>query len=251
MVPSPEASTALRLTGHDVLPLLHRITTNVLEDLAVGETRMTLFCDHRGRLLHRARVLHAPDGVVWLLRDDAPGGSLATWLERHVFRDDVTIDDRIDWPHPGTTFDGYTWPLPPSAVERIEAGQPRQEHEVRDAFHPYEVNLWHEVHLDKGCYTGQEALQRLVTYESVRRQLVRLAGDGPPPAVPQPVFAGGPTAHLGARPVGELTSAAARGADWVGLAVISREATGPLTVGEGDPLRDLHVFESTRPLGLR
>ena len=59
----PAASTALRLTGGDVLAVLHRVTTQKLVDLAPGEARTTLFCDSRGRLLHRATVVRAPDGI--------------------------------------------------------------------------------------------------------------------------------------------------------------------------------------------
>src|SRR5512134_2200493 len=89
-------STALRLTGADVLPLLHRVTSQALADLAPGEARATLFCDFRGRLLHRAVVAVAPDGAVWLFRSDAPGSELAAAVDRMVFRDDVRIEDRSD-----------------------------------------------------------------------------------------------------------------------------------------------------------
>src|SRR5215510_10998178 len=87
------ASTALRLTGRDALGLLQRTTSNALSDLAPGQARATLFCDFRGRLLHRAVVAVTRDGAVWLLRDDAPGAALAAAIERTVFRDDVRIAD--------------------------------------------------------------------------------------------------------------------------------------------------------------
>src|SRR5712692_4942056 len=87
-------SSALRLAGRDVLALLHRISTNALLDLAQGEARATLFCDFRGRLLHRAVVYLDRDGAGWLLRDDAPGAPLGAFVDRHVFREDVRIEDR-------------------------------------------------------------------------------------------------------------------------------------------------------------
>src|SRR5215471_9468113 len=90
----PPGSTALRLLGGDALALLHRISTNALLDLGPGGARGTLFCDFRGRLLHRAVVGLDGEGAVWLLRDDAPGAPLAAFIDRHVFRDDVRIDDR-------------------------------------------------------------------------------------------------------------------------------------------------------------
>src|SRR6185503_4212916 len=66
-----------------------------LADLAPGQARATLFCDFRGRLLHRA-VVAAEKDAIWLLRDDAAGAELAAFLDRHVFRDDVRIEDRSE-----------------------------------------------------------------------------------------------------------------------------------------------------------
>src|SRR5215472_4944923 len=86
-------STALRLTGRDTLPLLHRVTTNALDDLQPGEARATLWCDFRGRLQLRAIVAVARDGAVWLLRDDAPGAELAAAVDKSIFRDDVKVED--------------------------------------------------------------------------------------------------------------------------------------------------------------
>src|ERR1041385_8287844 len=85
-------STALRVTGRDTLPLLHRVTTNALEDLQLGEARATLWCDFRGRLQFRAIVAVASDGAVWLLRPE-PGAELAAALDKSIFRDDVRVED--------------------------------------------------------------------------------------------------------------------------------------------------------------
>ena len=89
-------SSALRLTGRDVLPLLHRVTSNALEDLQPGEARATLWCDFRGRLQYRALVAVASDGAVWLLRADAPGAELAAGVDKTIFRDDVKVEDLSD-----------------------------------------------------------------------------------------------------------------------------------------------------------
>jgi len=205
----PRAATAIRLTGRDALSLLHRISTQALLDLKPGQSRATLFCDFRGRLLHRALVSVAEDGAVWLRRPDAPGAELAAFLDRHIFRDDVAIEDRSEMAPPE-----------PTASEeraRIRAGGARHGHEIAEAFNPYEAGLAADVHLDKGCYTGQEALQRLITYGSVRRELTRVSGAGTAPVVPADVTRAGET-------VGVLTSAAAtEEAGWMGLAMVRKE----------------------------
>ena len=280
--PGQATGTLLRLEGRDALALLHRISTQSLLELAPGQACATLFCDYRGRLLHRAWVAVTADHAVWLLRDDAPSIPLADFLERFVFREDVRIGvPREDWtvrqvpgslgigpglvrergglPHEIQTRPDWTLALvPPTAPPagpdleraRILSGLPRHGHEISESFTPFEVGLAPEVHLHKGCYTGQEALLRMITYKSVRRQLVRVAGAGTPPATPHELR------HAG-EVVGWITSTAPeidpqRGPGWTGLAVVKREACDPKAelLEEGRPVAIAEVFEILPPLGL-
>ncbi len=278
---SPLPSTSgslLRLSGADALALLHRISTAHLAGLAPGEARATLFCDFRGRLLHRAVVAVTSDRAVWLLRDDAPGDALVALVERSVFREDVRIADagagravraraEPTGLAPGTLREAEGVPRqvqvdPRSALEvvdgpppapgaarerdRIAAARPRAGHEIAGEFTPFEIGLAHEVHLSKGCYTGQEALMRLVTYGAVRRRLAVVSGDGAPPPVPCDL------ASAGVR-CGRLTSASADDRGWTGLAVVAIEAAaaGRALVAEGGAeVRVGRVVPETRPLGL-
>jgi folate-binding protein YgfZ len=270
--PAPGARTsALRLTGRDALSLLHRISSQALLDLRPGEARATLFCDFRGRLLHRALVYLGRDGAVWLLRDDAPGQELAAFLDRHVFRDDVKIEDRSaelpvtriagavggvaenDGVPRSIDLGDETWrvgsPAPAwDEARRIASGLPTHGHEIADEFNPFEVGLGADVHLDKGCYTGQEALQRLITYRSVRRGPARVRGEGPTPASPADLTWRGERA-------GRLTSAAPdpdHPGGWIGLAVLKLDCleSGEVPELEGGPLRGPpERLTSPQPLG--
>jgi folate-binding protein YgfZ len=270
-------TTVLRLEGRDALDLIHRLSTASLLDLAPGHARWTLFCDFRGRLLHRALVAVTADGAVWLLRDDAPGPELAAHVHGHLFREVVRIGlGETRWGarlvaarpglEPGAVRErdgapetialaedramilvpaGATGPPPVEEATRIAEGAPRHGHEIAPEFNPYEVNLGDEVHLSKGCYTGQEALQRLVTYDSVRRALMRVAGDGAPPPVPAPLSAGGEDA-------GVVTSAAATGTGWVGLAVVRRAAladAAAFSLAGGGTLAGIEPFAVRAPQG--
>jgi folate-binding protein YgfZ len=271
-------STALRLTGNDVLPLLHRTTTAFLEDLAPGRARFTLFCDFRGRLVHRALVARTANAV-WLLREDAPGAELAAFVDRSVFRDDVAIEDWSERLEVAGTLD---LELEPGSVTerdgrparagiaagasleilaageaarrddpaweraRIAAGRPRHGHEIAAAFTPFEVGLWSEVHLDKGCYTGQEVLLRLMTYESVKRRLATVAGPGETPATPA-------TLETTWTPAAVLTSARPDGDGWSGLAVLPHaacEAGARVSLADGRALTSIEGFAPGWPLGL-
>lgn len=107
---------------------------------------------------------------------------------------------------------------------RIEAGRPRLGLEATGATHPLETGLEAAVSLDKGCYTGQETLNRLRTYGGVRRALTRLRSEGEdPPAVGEALVG------EGGEVVGTVSSAAAlpgEGAS-VALGLVDAEAARP------------------------
>jgi aminomethyltransferase len=87
-------------------------------------------------------------------------------------------------------------------VVRIENGRPRYGEDFTDKHLPQETQLLHAVHFNKGCYLGQEIVERIRSRGGVHRFLVRLTLDGPePPPSGTPITAAGKT-------VGEITSAA-------------------------------------------
>jgi folate-binding protein YgfZ len=264
-------TTALRLTGRDTLPLLHRVTTNALDDLAPGEARATVWCDFRGRLKFRF-VVAVTTEAVWLLRDDAPGAELATSLEKSIFRDDVHVDDLSEVhrfelargttgesgvlgesdgaPAIVSTGDGTRLVRVGAAEALGEAARigllhPRHGHEIVEAFNPFEVGLAHEVHLAKGCFTGQEALQRLITYESVRRRPARVQLAGAAPALPCEVLAKGDSPGERA---GVLTSFDSG----EGFAILRRdelESGADFALADGRVVEVIAAPEPARPLG--
>jgi len=216
------------------------------------------------------------------VRHDAPTIPLVDFLARFIFREDVrTGVPREDWsvrqvpgnvglepgavrerdglPHEIQTRPDWALVLvPPTAPPalpdleraRILSGLPRHAHEISESFTPFEVGLAPEVHLRKGCYTGQEALLRLMTYKSVRRRLVRVSGTGAPPETPREIRHQGEVA-------GWITSVAPeidpqRGPGWTGLAVLPLDACDPKVAltEEGRPVAVAQVFEMLPPLGL-
>jgi folate-binding protein YgfZ len=72
----------------------------------------------------------------------------------------------------------------------------------------------------KGCYLGQEVMARVKALGRVRRRLVRVRGEGRPPALPAALWQGADRA-------GELRSAAPDGGGFAGLALVPAAAGAP------------------------
>ncbi|MEM7495548.1 MAG: hypothetical protein AAF471_05325 [Myxococcota bacterium] len=81
---------------------------------------------------------------------------------------------------------------------RIGAGIPGCPNEINDHYNPLELGLDFVVNRSKGCYVGQEIISRLLTYNKVRRRLVRVRGPRPFAATPSGdvnVTSGPPLCH--------------------------------------------------------
>ena len=57
---------------------------------------------------------------------------------------------------------------------RVEEGCPALERELTEDHNPWEAGLDRAIHIDKGCYLGQEVIARLDTYDKVKQRLVGL-----------------------------------------------------------------------------
>jgi len=85
---------------------------------------------------------------------------------------------------------------------RLEHGKPRYGEDIFDTTLPQETQQMHAVHFAKGCYIGQEIVERIRSRGRVNRLLVQLevAGEAP--------LAGGTKVTAGAGEAGEITSSA-------------------------------------------
>ena len=82
-------------------------------------------------------------------------------------------------------------------VVRLENGRPRYGDDLTEGHIPHETQVLHAVHFNKGCYIGQENVERVRSRGHVNRLLVRMVMDGERPPAPGTKFA-----------AGEITSAA-------------------------------------------
>ncbi|MCS7042201.1 MAG: hypothetical protein N2036_04825 [Bryobacteraceae bacterium] len=92
--------------------------------------------------------------------------------------------------------------LEEARVVRIENGVPRYGEDISDAHLVHETQQLHAVHFQKGCYLGQEIVERVRARGQVHRKLYALRIEAAePPAAGEKVFSGGEEA-------GVITSAA-------------------------------------------
>lgn len=182
--------------------------------------------------------------------------------ERDVALPDGSVVWRDPWPgvepggfaysgstHPGLGF-GVTYVATPRGSDvfsdralaglwaleaaEIRAGRPSLSAEVDGKTLPHEVDwLRTAVHLNKGCYRGQETVAKVHNLGHPPRRLVLLHLDGTESALPEP----GAEVMWGEKTVGHITRSATHH-EWgpIALALIKRStpAEDTLTVSHGD-----------------
>ncbi len=124
---------------------------------------------------------------------------------------------------------------------RVAAWRPLRGSEVDERTLPAELDwLRTAVHLEKGCYRGQESVARIVNLGKPPRRLVFLQLDGSAEVLPEP----GEPVELAGRQVGVVTSVARH---WemgpIALALVKRnlDPNAALKVGGVDSLQELVV----------
>ncbi len=129
---------------------------------------------------------------------------------------------------------------------RVEAMLPALGRELSEEFNPWEVSLDRAIHLQKGCYLGQEVVARLHTYRKVQRRLAGFELSGALPRLPAPLF-------VGAQNEGTITSAASApdGNRWFALGVVRAALCKPnqeLRAGAPDSPISCRVRTEAPPL---
>jgi len=119
-------------------------------------------------------------------------------------------------------------PVGAEAVEmwRIAAGIPRYGVDIRERDLPQDTGQEHAFNLKKGCYIGQEIVERIRSRGAVHRRFTGFSFEGPAPPP-------GTKIEQDGRDVGEVTSVAVLpSGKRIGLGYLRREAGGPGTTIE-------------------
>ena len=216
----------IRVSGPDRLTWLHSLTTQHLEGLQPGVPTAALVLSPNGHVEHA--MYGSDDGEAFTAHVEPGAASpLVAWLDRMRFMMRVEVEDlteqlAVAWrpvlETPGkydiferSELKKYAEAAGPAcgmwAFEalRIARGEPRLGLDTDHRTIPNEVGwIGSAVHLDKGCYRGQETVARVHTLGRPPRRLTLLHLDGSDNRLPQR----GAPVLLGEREVGQVGSSA-------------------------------------------
>ncbi len=192
----------LRIAGPDRLTWLHSLTTQHLTDLAPGEWTEALVLSPQGHVEHA--FAGVDDGEAFTAHTEPGAGTpLLEFLQRMVFMtrvelSDATGDLAVAWRPKGydlvprDQLRVYAEAAGPAcglwAFEalRIARGEPRLGLDTDHRTIPNEAGwIPSAVHLDKGCYRGQETVARVHTLGRPPRRLTLLHLDGSENRLPE------------------------------------------------------------------
>src|SRR5918993_394368 len=212
----------VRISGPERLSWLHNLTTQYFDGLAPGAWTQALVLSPQGHVEHA--FTGVDDGEAFTAHTEpGAGAALVEWLERMKFmtRGEISlVDDLAVMWRPGEHGGRYDL-VPRDRLEayadaagpacglwafealRIERGEPRFGLDTDHRTIPNEVGwIGPAVHLDKGCYRGQETVARVHTLGRPPRRLVLLHLDGVSEVLAEP----GTPVLAGAREVGRVGS---------------------------------------------
>ena len=211
-----------RVTGPDRLTWLHSLTSQYLEGISPRIWVEALILTPQGRIEHEFTGFDEPDTeTFWAHTEPGAGAALIAFLDRMRFMSRVEVVPepdrfvvgRVDGSGAqvtelasdlsavaGTPVGIFAW-----EALRIASGIPRFGLDTDERTIPNEVGLLgRAVHLDKGCYRGQETVARVHNLGRPPRRLVLLHLDGSADHLP----AHGTEILLGDKVVGTIGSSA-------------------------------------------
>lgn len=228
------------VTGEDRARLLHALTTNHIQQLKPGESVYAFFLTAQGRILADAYVVCFEDKLL-LDVEPRVREALYKHIDHYIIADDVTLEDAtegtfefgVEGPLASAVVEGlravqvgsgfriYGEKAAEADVRerlvkagavaateaeartvRIEHGVPGYGEDISSMTLPQETGVANALHFSKGCYLGQEIVERIRSRGHVNKQLTALRVEAT-----EPVEAGTKVTAAGVD-AGEITSSA-------------------------------------------
>lgn len=201
----------IAIAGVDRLTWLHSLTTQFLENLPANQWISALILDPQGHIEHQFDLVD--DGsTTWLTLDPGRAESLIQHLQKMKFMMRVEVrnvsgeyallrlpgvTDELGGPYsivPRSELEQWRVRLNESAIQvgtwaldaqRVAARRPRIGFETDHKSIPNELGLLNKsVHMNKGCYRGQETVAKVANLGVPPRRLVLLHLDGSVVTIP-------------------------------------------------------------------
>jgi len=205
--------SVIAVSGEDRLKWLHDLTTQYLVDFGAGNWVSALILDAQGHVEYQFNLVD--DGTTtWLVIDPQFAETLIAYLNKMRFMLRVEVRDATSeyavMRAPGAATEiGGPFALVPRAeleemksafnstatqvgtwvldAERVAAGRPRHGIDTDAKAIPNELGLLNKaVHMNKGCYRGQETVAKVYNLGKPPRRLVMLHLDGHAVVMPAP-----------------------------------------------------------------
>jgi tRNA-modifying protein YgfZ len=238
--------SVITIKGKDRLTWLHDLTTQHLTNLGSGQWTEALILDPQGHIEHQFELVD--DGTqIWMHTEREKAADLISYLKRMQFMLDVEVTDvshdyavlkipgltdifggpyeiveRIHLPSKMDELNAQAMQVGMWAIEaeRVAQGRARLLFETDHKSIPNELMMLEKsVHLQKGCYRGQETVAKIHNLGAPPRRLTLLHLDGTEVALPS---AKSPVMHDG-KEVGFIgTTARHHELGPIALAVIKR-----------------------------
>lgn len=203
----------IRVEGKDAEDYLHRLTTVAVRGLAPGQTRPGFLLNPQGRIRAAFHLHRRGPELFWLELDGGADQGMAreclAALDEMHFGEKLALahdpaapawvlgaaDGAVEGIGHGTTDFGREWvsvwpdfgAVPAGAAEisdgeledmRIMALSPRAGRELTAQANPLELGLGAGIAENKGCYPGQEVIEKIISLGAPARRLARLEGRG-------------------------------------------------------------------------
>lgn len=223
------ANGRIRVTGDDRARLIHALSTNHIQQMKPGDRVYAFFLTAQGRILADAHITCFEDSLL-IDTETETRDALYRHIDHYIIADDVTLDDETDRTFcfgiaNGEAIDRIYGPIEEKEEVRERAGLtesnydswrlehfvPRYGEDITEKTLPQETALPTALHFQKGCYLGQEIVERIRSRGHVNRTLSGLIfeGDALPVGTKLEGDAGEITSSLGKHAIAMLRVTAA------------------------------------------
>lgn len=147
------AQFLFEVSGKDATDFLHRVTSQDIKNLQAGQKVPACFLTRQGKIIAALEIERHDQEIFTLSCLESQKDEIVKLIQDYIIIDDVSLKEK-----------GIREIPEVDEATRIRKGWLRWNQDFDSSMNPYEAGLFDYFSLSKGCYIGQEVLQRLKTY---------------------------------------------------------------------------------------